>query len=47
MSLVQMSLSGAVMILAIVVIRALAIHKLPKAAFLWLWGVAVVRLLVP
>ena len=47
MSLVQMSLAGAVLILAIVVIRALAIHRLPKTAFLVLWGVAVVRLLVP
>ena len=47
MSLVQMSLAGAVLILATVVIRALAIHKLPKVAFLWLWGVAMVRLLVP
>ena len=34
MSLPEMSLSGAVMIVAIVVIRALAIHKLPKKAFL-------------
>ncbi len=47
MSLLQMSFSGAVMILAIVVIRALALHKLPKKAFLVLWGVALVRLMVP
>ena len=47
MNLLQMSLSGAVMILVIVVIRALAINKLPKKAFLVLWGVVVVRLLVP
>ena len=47
MSLPQMSLSGAVMILAVVVIRALAINRFPKKAFLALWGVAVVRLLIP
>ncbi|MCH5353001.1 MAG: M56 family metallopeptidase [Acutalibacter sp.] len=47
MSLLQMSFSGAVMILVIVVLRALAIHKLPKRTFLMLWGVAAVRLLIP
>ena len=47
MSLLRMSLSGAVMILVIVVIRALAIYKLPKSAFLLLWGIAAVRLLIP
>lgn len=47
MNLLQMSRSGAVMILAIVVIRALAINKLPKKAFLVLWGAATVRLLIP
>ena len=30
MSLLQMSFSGAILILAIVVIRALAINRLPK-----------------
>lgn len=47
MSLLQMSFSGAVLILAIVVIRAAAINKLPKRTFLILWGVALLRLLVP
>lgn len=47
MNLLQMSLSGAVMILVIVVIRALVINKLPKKTFLALWGVAVVRLMIP
>ena len=47
MNLMQMSLSGAVMILVIVVIRALAINKLPKKTFLVLWGGVVVRLLIP
>ncbi len=47
MNLLQMSLSGAVMILVIVALRALAIHRLPKKAFLVLWGVASARLLIP
>ena len=47
MNLLQMSLSGAVMILVIVAIRALAINKLPKKAFLVMWGVVVVRLMIP
>ena len=47
MSLVQMSFSGAVMILLIIVIRALFINKLPKKAFLALWGIVLLRLLIP
>ncbi|MCM1056543.1 MAG: M56 family metallopeptidase [Firmicutes bacterium] len=47
MSLLQMSFAGAVMILAIIVIRALAINLLPKKTFLVLWGIAVARLLLP
>ena len=47
MSLLQMSFAGAVIILAIIVIRALAITFLPKKTFLALWGIAVMRLLLP
>ena len=47
MSLLEMSLSGAVMILVIVVIRALVINRLPKKTFLALWGITLMRLLVP
>ena len=47
MNLVQMSLSGAVMILAIIVVRALAINRLPKKVFVLLWDVVLFRLLVP
>ncbi len=45
--LIQMSLSGALIILTVLVIRALAIHRLPKRLFPALWGVALVRLLIP
>lgn len=47
MNLLQMSFSGAVMILAVIVIRTLAINLLPKRTFLILWGIVVLRLLIP
>lgn len=47
MRFVEMTLSGAGMVAAIVVIRALAINRLPKKAFLFLWAAALLRLLVP
>ena len=47
MSPVQMTLSGGVFILFIVVVRALALHRLPKGAFLALWEMAALRLLLP
>jgi beta-lactamase regulating signal transducer with metallopeptidase domain len=47
MSLFQMSVAGGVLILFIVLIRALAIHRLPKTTFLALWMIAALRLLLP
>lgn len=47
MSLWQMSVSGAVMILVILVLRALLLERLPKKTFLLLWEIALARLLVP
>ena len=47
MSLWEMSLTGSVLILVILTLRALTLHRLPKATFLALWGGAAVRLLVP
>ncbi len=47
MSLLQMSFSGAVFIIAIVIIRAMTINKLPKKTFLVLWEMALLRLLIP
>lgn len=47
MDIFQMSLSASVLICAIVIIRTLFLHKLPKKAFLALWGVVLLRLLVP
>ena len=47
MSLLQMSFSGTVMILAVLAVRAAALHRLPKRTFVLLWGLALLRLLVP
>lgn len=46
-SLIEMSFAAAVMILAIIVVRALAINQLPKKVFLLLWDVVLLRLLIP
>lgn len=47
MSLIQMSIPGAVMITVIVILRTLALNKLPKMTFCILWWIVLVRLLVP
>ena len=47
MSLLEMSFAGGMVILAVIVLRALAVHRLPRAMFTALWAVAVLRLLVP
>lgn len=47
MGLLQMSFTGAILILVIIVIRAIAIHRLPKKTFLVLWIIALARLLLP
>lgn len=47
MSLIQMSVLGAVMITVIVIIRALALNRLPKMTFCVLWWIVTVRLFVP
>ena len=45
--ILEMSLYGTLIIMAVIVIRALAIYKLPKKTFLALWFVALFRLLIP
>lgn len=47
MSLLQMSLSGSVIILVIAGLRVLLLNKLPKKMFLVLWWIALLRLLLP
>ena len=46
MNLLQMSFSGAAFITAVVIIRAVAINKLPKKTFLVLWELVILRLLI-
>ena len=47
MSILQMSISAGVLVIAIVLIRAVALNWLPKKMFLILWCVVLFRLLVP
>ena len=47
LSLGEMSFYGAVMIIAVLIIRRLGRYRLPKRTFLLLWAVVLVRLLVP
>lgn len=47
MGLWEMSFSGAVMIIVVVIVRALLLNRLPKKTFLALWGVVMLRLAVP
>jgi len=47
MGILQMSMSAGLLVIAIVLIRAVALNKLPKTMFLVLWGVALCRLLIP
>ncbi|MCI9484321.1 MAG: M56 family metallopeptidase [Clostridiaceae bacterium] len=47
MTLLKMSLSGAVLVCVVAIVRALAIHRLPKRALLALWWMALARLLLP
>lgn len=45
--LLQMSFSGAVLILVIMLLRIPLVQRMPKKTFLVLWGVALARLLIP
>lgn len=47
MSFVEMSFSATVLILIIMLLRKFLLDRLPKRAFLILWGIALFRLLVP
>ena len=47
MNLLQMSLTGGIMILMIALIRLLLSGHLPRRSFVTLWTVALIRLLIP
>lgn len=46
MQILEMSISGSILILIVIVLRSLALHKLPKKIFITLWGMAIIRLLI-
>ena len=47
MDMALMCLQGSAMIVVVLIVRALFLHRLPKAAFMALWVIVLVRLLVP
>ncbi len=47
MDLLQMSIQAGLLIAAVAVLRAAAMNRLPKTTFLFLWGVVLLRMLVP
>ncbi|MBR4546342.1 MAG: M56 family metallopeptidase [Oscillibacter sp.] len=47
MSLLQMSTSGGILILAVAFLRLFTLRVLPKRTFLILWAVVLIRLLIP
>lgn len=47
MTLLKTSMYAGLIILAIIILRTIALNKLPKAGFLAMWGVALLRLLLP
>lgn len=47
MSILKMSFYGGVMILVIIILRGIFKNRLPKRTFVILWGVVLLRLLVP
>jgi len=46
-NILQMSLSASILIIFIVLLRLLAINRLPKITFTVLWGIVLARLLIP
>ena len=47
MNIVQMSIQAGLLIIVIVLVRAVALYRLPKTCFLALWGVVAARMLIP
>lgn len=47
MTLLEVSFAGAVCVIAVVMIRIIALNRLPKQTFVVLWEIALVRLILP
>ena len=46
-ALSEMSIAGGVMILGVVLLRSICLNRLPKAAFVMMWQIVLIRLLLP
>lgn len=47
MSIIEMSMSAGMLVASIILIRTIALNKLPKTMFLILWSIVLLRLLIP
>lgn len=47
MDIITTSIYATPLIIAVIIIRAVAIHKLPKKTFITLWGIVLCRLMIP
>ena len=47
MSIIEMTVTGALMILGVIVLRAVTLSRVPKRAFIIMWEIALLRLLLP
>lgn len=47
MTIIEMTVTGALMILGVIVLRAVTVSKLPKRAFIIMWEIALLRLILP
>ena len=45
--LLKMSISSSILIILIVILRFVALNRLPKKFFVLLWNIAILRLLIP
>ncbi len=47
LTLLEMTLTGGIMILLVLLIRVIFLNRLPKTAFIVMWAVVLVRLMIP
>ena len=47
MTIIEMTVTGALMILGVIVLRAVTVSRIPKRAFIIMWEIALLRLLLP
>lgn len=47
MNLLKMSLSGGIMVLAVIILRSILLNRFPKRVFVLFWTIVLMRLLIP